>query len=152
MMSLKAFAITVAISVTAWAADPFVGTWRSNPDKSKLMAGQKAESSTMVCEAADGGYRFRSSNPNIPAAVFRLDDKRYPVSSTARVGTVLGADEWSSRRLSANAIEPTYFRAKKAVGSIRRDLSSDGHTLRSTHDGIRPSGEKVAYVNAFDRQ
>ena len=76
----------------------------------------------------------------------------YAVSATARFATVLGADEWSSRRISVNAIEATYFRAKKAVGTIRRDVSSDGRTFTSTHDGIRPSGEKVAYVNAFDKQ
>ena len=65
---------------------------------------------------------------------------------------MLGADEWSAQRLSANAIEATYFRAKKAAGTIRRAVSPDGRTFTSTHDGIRPSGEKVAYVNAFDKQ
>jgi hypothetical protein len=148
----KILAITVAVGVTAWAADPFVGTWKLDPEKSKLMAGQRGESSTMVCEVAEGRYRFSSSNPNIPVALFRLDGKTYPVSATARFATVLGADEWSSRRLSANAIEAIYFRAKKAVGTIGREVSSDGRTFTSTHDGIRPSGEKVAYVNAFDKQ
>ena len=148
----KILAITVAVALTAWAADPFVGIWKLNPERSKLMAGQRAESSTMVCEAAEGGYRFSSSNPSIPVALFRLDGKLYPVSATARFATVLGADEWRSRRISVNAIEATYFRAKKAVGTIRREVSSDGRTFTSTHDGIRPSGERVAYVNAFDKQ
>ena len=149
---LKSLAITVVVGVTAWAADPFVGTWKLNPEESKLMAGQRVEPSTMVCEVAEGGYRFRSSNPSIPPAVYRLDGKIYAALGTARFAKGLGADEWSSRRLSANAIEATYFRAKKSVGTIRREVSSDGRTFTSTHDGIRPSGEKVAYVNVFDKQ
>ena len=149
---VKTIAMTIAVGVTVWAADPFVGTWKLNPERSKLMAGQRAEPSTMVCEVAEGGYRFTSSNPSILPAVFRLDGKTYAVPENARFAQGLGADEWSSRRLSVNAIEATYFRARKPVGTIRREISSDGRTFTSTHDGIRPSGEKVAYTNAFDRQ
>src|SRR6476469_2998461 len=147
----KIVAITVAVGVTASAVDPFVGIWKLNPEKSKLMEGQRAESSTMVCEVAEGGYRFSSSNPSIPVALFLLDGKLYPVSATARFATVLGADEWSAQRLSANAIEATYLRAEKAAGTIRRAVSPDGRTFTSIHDGIRPSVEKVAYVNGFDK-
>ena len=146
---LRTLAITVAVGVTAWAADPFVGTWKSNPEKSKLMAGQRLELGSIVCEAPEGGYRFSSSDPT--PVVYRLDGKIHP-SGTARFAIGLGADEWSSRRLSANAIEATYFRAKKPVGTIRREVSSDGRTLTSTHDGVRPSGEKVAFVHVFDKQ
>jgi hypothetical protein len=153
MMSLlKTIAMTIAVGVTVWAADPFVGTWKLNPERSKLMAGQKAEASTMVCEVAEGGYRFTSSNPSIPPAVYRLDGKTYAAPENARFAQGLGANEWSSRRVSANAIEAIYFRARKPVGTIRREISSDGRTLTSAHDGIRPSGEKVAYTNVFDKQ
>ena len=144
--------MTIAVGVTVWAADPFLGTWKLNPERSRLMPGQRAERSTMVCEVAEGGYRFTSSNPSIPPAVFRLDGKTYAAPENARFAQSLGADEWSSRRLSANAIEATYFRARRLVGTIRREVSSDGRTFTSTHDGIRPSGEKVAYTNVFDRQ
>jgi hypothetical protein len=146
---LRTLAITVVVGLTAWAADPFVGTWKSNPEKSKLMAGQRLELGSIVCEAAEGGYRFSSSDPT--PVVYRLDGKMYP-SGTARFAIGLGADEWSSRRLSANAIEATYFRAKKPVGTIHREVLSDGRTLTSTHDGVRPSGEKVAFVHVFDKQ
>jgi hypothetical protein len=152
MTSLLKTAITIAVVVTMWAADPFVGRWKLNPERSKLMAGQRAEASTMVCEVAEGGYRFTSSNPSIPPAVYRLDGKTYPASENARFAQGLGANEWSSRRLSANVIEATYFRAGKPVGTIRREISSDGRTFTSTHDGIRPSGEKVAYTNVFEKQ
>lgn len=149
---LKTIAMTIAVGVTVWAADPFVGTWKLNPERSKLMAGQRAEASTMICEVAEGGYRFTSSNPSIPTAVYRLDGKTYPAPKNARFAQGLGANEWSSRRLSANAIEATYFRTREPVGTIRREVSSDGRTFTSTHDGIRPSGEKVAYTNVFDKQ
>jgi hypothetical protein len=148
----KTIGMTMAVGVTVWAADPFLGTWKLNPERSRLMAGQKAELSTMVCEVAEGGYRFTSSNPGIPPAVYRLDGKTYPAPENARFAQSLGADEWSSRRISANAIEATYFRARRPVGTIRREVSSDGRTFTSTHDGVRPSGEKVAYSNVFDRQ
>jgi hypothetical protein len=147
---LKTLAITVAVGMIAWAADPFVGTWKSNPEKSKLMAGQRLELGSIVCEAAEGGYRFSSSDAT--PIVYRLDGKIYPTSGTARFAKGLGADEWSSRRLSANAIEANYFRAKKPVGTIRREVTSDGRTFTSTHDGVRPSGEKVAFVHVFDKQ
>ena len=149
---LKILAITLVVGVTAWAADPFLGTWKLSPEKSKLMAGQRAEPSTMVCGLAEADYRFTSSNPSIPPAVYRLDGKTYEVPDNARFAKALGADEWSSGDFSANAIEATYFRAKKSVGTIGREVSSDGRTFSSTHEGNCPSGEKVAYVNAFEKK
>jgi hypothetical protein len=45
----------------AWAADPFVGTWKLNPSKTKTTGWASAisESSTVKIEAQENGVKFR---------------------------------------------------------------------------------------------
>jgi hypothetical protein len=50
--------ITVAVSVSAWAADPFVGTWKVNVEKSRTTSGKPAQPGTQTFEATSDGYRF----------------------------------------------------------------------------------------------
>lgn len=59
MRSLRLL-LPLFILATAWAADPFVGSWKLNVAKSDFGNGPTAESGSTTYEAAPNGYMYKS--------------------------------------------------------------------------------------------
>jgi len=52
--------VGLSVSLIAGESDPFTGTWRLNPRKSKYPPGTCPKAMTIVMESAGNGVRYRS--------------------------------------------------------------------------------------------
>jgi hypothetical protein len=130
----------------AWAADPFVGTWKMNSAKSKftnmtLKSYVITQDDSKVVQDmvdADGKAIHRTW-------VAEYDGKEYPV-------TAPDADAISLKKPNANTIEYVVKNNKKKVWSGRALLSKDGKTYTDTGGGKDAKGQAYTYSIFMEKQ
>ena len=154
MLSAKIMFATCAISVAAWAADPFVGTWKLNPEKTKSTRPNPGvnRTPTLTVKATSDGYEMGSA-VGVAGNPWHLDgqDRKVEPRATSFGGGV-GADHASTRRIDSNTIQSTLTRESKVVGTIRYEVSPDSRTMTGTFDGTVPDGEKFHTVAVYKKQ
>ena len=69
------------ISASLWGADPFVGTWKLNIEKSNFGSGPKAMSGSTTYEANGDGYMYTSETVFGENQVARLRVRSHVPSS-----------------------------------------------------------------------
>ena len=154
MLSAKILFATCAISVAAWAADPFVGAWKLNPEKTKSTRQNPGVNgaTTLFVKATSDGYEL-SSAVNVPGNPWHLDGQDRKIEPRgSSFGGAVGADHASTRRINSATIEATGKRESKVVGTIRYEVSPDGRTMTGTFDGTTPDGEKFHTVAVYEKQ
>jgi hypothetical protein len=154
MLSVKILFAACAISVAAWAADPFVGTWKLNPEKTKSTRQNPGVNRTpmLIVKATSDGYEM-SSAVNVAGNQWHLDGQDRKIEpSASSFGGAVGADHTSSRRINSNTIQTTSKREGKVVGTIRYEVSPDTRTMTGTFDGTAPDGEKFHTVAVYEKQ
>jgi hypothetical protein len=131
---LRPFLLALLFTGSLWAAtDPFAGTWKLNPAKSKLTDQMKVD--------ADGPntYTFHLSATN-PETIVADGTDRPGIFGTTLAVTVLGPNQWRVVRK----------RDGRTLISAIWDLSSDGNTLTDHFTGYRADGStsNLLYVYA----
>jgi hypothetical protein len=124
LRSLRLLLVVFLFTGTLWAAtDPFAGTWKLNPAKSKLTDQMKVE------EAGPNKYTFIFSGDNAETIV--ADGRDQPgIFGTTFAVTVLSDHQWKLVRKTGGRL---------AISAIW-DLSSDGNTLTDNYTGFRADG------------
>lgn len=142
---------TLCLSPAAWAAHPFTGNWKMNPERSdKGNDGQPRRVTTLTIKAFADGYEIQSSAFPTPF-VLHLDGKLYK-DDTKGVAAEVGADHSCAARLDARRIETTYHRNGKKAGTLRTELSADGRSLTNFYEGTSAQGAKVKHSVVFEKQ
>ena len=133
--------IAVLIMVSAavlQAADPWIGTWRILPSKTRL-----DPPSWFRIEADGDGFRYATSGGLSYRASF--DGKEYPVSGSSTFDTM----KWL--RIDARTVEGTRMKAGKAVGIETHVSSPDGQTRTATLKGTSETGDTFQSVSVYKR-
>jgi WD40 repeat protein len=118
----------------AAAENPFVGTWKLNPAKSKLTG------DTMKFEkTASGAIRTSASGFSY---TFNVDGKEY----TGPFGRVI---VW--KQIDDHTWETTYKFKGNLLRTETSKLSPDGKTLTVVDKGTRPNGEKFEETTVYAR-
>jgi len=138
------------LCAAAFAADPFVGTWKVNIEKSKTSSGRPPQTTTQKFEATSDGYQITSSLLPNPITL-RLDGKDY-TANIQGVAASVGADKSSARRIDSQTIESTFKRNGKIVATINRKASADGRFMTTTSNGVSKNGEKFESVVVYEKQ
>jgi hypothetical protein len=134
-----------------WAADnPFLGTWKFNPERSK----PGDTSATLKIEAyGNNGLKFTrdiieaSGNPAHWDWSANFDDgKDYPYTGNPNY------DAFSLRRIDANTIETVNKKDGKVRTTAWYSLSKDGKVLGVTTAGVNAQGKPVVFYSVYDRQ
>jgi hypothetical protein len=124
LRSVRQLLVVSLFTGTLWAAtDPFAGTWKLNPAKSKLTDQMKVE------EAGPNKYTFIFSGDNAETIVADGTDQPGIFGTTFAV-TVLSAHQWKVVRKTGGHL---------TISAIW-DLSSDGNTLTDNYTGYRADG------------
>jgi len=150
MLSAAAFA---AISVAhAQTADPFVGTWRLNVEKSKYTPGPAPKSVTTIIEAAGQGLKVSVTNESVTGKTqysytSNLDGKDSPVT-----GNNPNADVIAVRRIDPRTLESVSKKGGKVTITQRNALAADGKSRTVTTTGTDAQGQKVNNVGVFEKQ
>lgn len=113
----------LATGVARAATDPFTGTWKLNPAKSKLSDQMRLEA------AGPNTYTFYLSATNPETIVADGTDQKGIFGTTLAV-TVLGPHQWKVVRKKDG----------KMLISAIWDLSKDGNTLTDNFTGYRADG------------
>lgn len=142
--------IGLAVVWLAFAADPFVGTWKLNVAKSKSSSGRTIEPATQTFEATSDGYRITSSRLTTPITL-HLDGKDYPANQDG-VAASVRAEKTSARRMDDRTIETTFKRGGKAVATLLREVAADGRVLMTILDGVDPNGQIFFEVSLWEKQ
>lgn len=129
-----AIALT-CISGAAWAGNPFVGSWKFDPARSRLVA-------ETVRYADLGGGRMRYSNDAALQYEFAFDGRDYKTVDDRTVSwNPLGAGRWETKTKIAGRTTETAIRA----------LSPDGNALTVKADGVLPDGTPYKHDKRYTR-
>jgi hypothetical protein len=128
------------LPVAASAADPFLGEWKMNPEKSQFNGRPLPQSSIARFEPDVEGMRYTVETVDADGKGVRntyrakFDGKDYPALSAGR--TV------SRKRIDQNTFEATYKKDGKLTNRDRWAISPDGKTIVVTTTGVDASTKK----------
>ncbi len=135
MRSLRCLLFVFLFATTLWAAtDPFAGTWKLNPAKSKLSDQMKVEA------AGPNKYTFIFSGDNSETIVADGADQPGIFGTTFAV-TVLSPNQWKVVRKAGGRV---------TISAIW-DLSADGKTLTDNFTGYRADGSTSNLLYKYSR-
>lgn len=155
-MSIAQFrnaAITACIVTGALlAADsPFVGSWKMNPEKSKVGESGIGQTAVQV-EAIPNGLKSTISGVNAKGDPTNFS---YEATFDGKPGAVTGypnVDTVSLHQVNPHSIKATGTKGDKLVYTDHRTVSKDGKTMTIERDAVTPEGKKYHATLVFDRQ
>ena len=151
---MKATAVFAAalLAAAAWGADPLIGTWKLNLDKSKFDPGPPPKSST-VTYTADGEFLVsKSEGVNAKgeqvgsSSRFKRDGQDYAITGSRTSDTV------AAKRIDDYTTDFTFKKGGKAVSTGRLAISQDGKTATYRSKGTNLEGKKFDNRTVYDRQ
>ena len=141
------------------AADPFVGTWRLNIDRSKFTPGAprfilatiqidltstglKSTAATADGQGISSDFTFNCQLDGTPC---KVTPATVPMRSESAVDTI------TLKRVDPNIIVATGTKSGKPVYSDRRVVSADGKTMTVVRDGTTPTGKQYRSTFLLER-
>jgi hypothetical protein len=136
-------AVLVAISLSAFAADPFLGTWKLI--KTTQLDHQIGATITFE-EAGEARKEIRQDGRNPWSASMTPAEAECRQSSSPNWFTNIFI--YSRNQNSSAGL------AKKGgdVATLKRKVSSGGRILTETMDGVTPTGQKFHSVDIYEKQ
>jgi hypothetical protein len=138
MKSKRILAWALAFGSTctvALAQNPFVGTWKLNPEKSHL-TGEIVQ----FTPAPDGALQLTADGSTYS---FEINGKNYRMASgDLAAWSVIDASTWKTQYLKSTG---------KELYSDTWKLSADGKTLTVVSSGVQPAGNKFTDTATYTR-
>lgn len=151
-MMLRTLCALLVVSGLALAADPFLGTWKMNLEKSKFSPGPAPKSGTTTFTEEGGWIVGNSAFANADGTTgtrmnkYKRDGKAYPFESPYGKGTI-------SVKVNGE---------RKATATVKLDggntftqttvISGDGKTRTMTTVGKNAQGQTMKNTVVYDRQ
>jgi hypothetical protein len=137
----------VAFSTNLWAADPFLGTWKLNPTKSKFEPGPAPRSLTVNWANDSDGIKVRSEGVRADGRPMQESYGAIYDGKERKKPGPWNFDSVINRQLSENEREDIFKKDGVIVGTSRLVLSADGKILITTW-----SYRELRDVRVFDKQ
>lgn len=132
--------------------DPFVGTWKLNPQKSRYPRGACPKRMVIVMEPAGEGVRYHSettyADGNSSRSEYTADYSGKEAIVVGPAGLLLPV---SLKRLDADTVVASYMRGMQVVATSRRVVSRDGRVMTITTTSPDKSGKKVITIGVYER-
>ena len=133
------------------AGDPFIGTWKMNPAKTKHAKGTAPQE--QICTIVEAG-----SDQNMKVAGIAADGTKtlihYIISPNGGTGRMVESplyDGVFGKRIGPNDWEMNYTKRGQAVYMARSRVSPDGMTLTVDSKGITALGQPVDARFVYDK-
>ena len=141
----------LAVAMALVAADPFVGTWKVNPAKSKFKTGAAPKEQTVTISESGGDLDIAVKGT---AADGTSISTHYTIPASGGTGKVIESpyEAVSGKRMSANERETSYSKSGKVVYTTHAKLAKDGKTLTVQSKGTNPAGQMVDGTLTYDKQ
>jgi len=154
-MKARRTAITLALCLVGaalcLAADGFIGTWKLNEAKSKLVPGT-AKNSTVVYSAMGDQIMVTidgtdaAGKPAHTEWMGKYDGKDYPVTGDST------SDARAVTKIDDHTLNFSVKKGGKVLFTGRIVLSADGKTRTVTTEGTDDAGNKVNATAVYDKQ
>jgi hypothetical protein len=141
-----------SVALAATAADPAVGSWKLNVEKSKFSASGALKSETRTYVQTDDGLKLTFTGVAADGSTvsgestYKYDGKDYPISGSNDY------DALAVTRVNSHTATSVQKKAGKKVGTTTRTVSKDGMTMTLTHKGKNAKGEVDNSTLVFDKQ
>jgi hypothetical protein len=160
LLLLAVLALSAAVSGPLKAqammqANPFVGTWKLNIEKSKFTGIPAPTSLTREVSTQDGGTKFAYKGTSGDGKaidysfVTNYDGKDSAITGSGAPG---GADALAIKRISANKAEAILKKGGKEIGKSWSEVSKDGKTTTIKGSGKTADGKDYSTVGVYDKQ
>jgi hypothetical protein len=149
------FAIVLASTMAAFAADNTLGTWKFNAAKSKQAAGVSPITElTLMREARDGGVKVTAKGQRADGSkIDTVGSTKYDGKPVAVTGNGLAWDTVTGQRVSDNAFtEERTKQGTKYHTTVQYVVSADGKTMTATAKGMNADGKPISTRTVFDKQ
>jgi hypothetical protein len=131
------------------AADPLVGTWKLNPEKSK----GPYKSGTSVYEAAGDGIKGTVDLTAADGATYHYTfTAKYDGTDTPVTGKTPFGDSLAVTRVDPNTVKITVKQAGKEVATQTIAVAADGKTRTTTTKGKNAKGEPIDLMSFYEKQ
>ena len=136
-------------------ANPYVGTWKLNIEKSKFtgIPAPKSLTREVVADGAGAKYTYKGTAADGKAIDYSFstnyDGKDGAITGSGAPG---GADALSIKRISANKTEAIVKRDGKEIGKSAAEVSKDGKITTIRGSGKTPDGKDYSSVLVFEKQ
>jgi hypothetical protein len=133
-----------------FAADPNMGTWKLNDEKSKIAPGQR-KNNTVVYEAAGDSVKVTIDGTDSDGKPFhnewtgKYDGKDYPVTGDP------SQDARSLKKIDSRTLVVTVKKDAKVITSGRIVVSPDGKSRTVTTTQTGPDGKKISSTAVYDK-
>lgn len=143
--------IVAGIGVLIAQSNPFVGTWKLNPAKSKVTSGASPKEETLTVQMVG---KQRQVTVNGIAADGSSISIKYETPDKGGAGKILGGplDAVSGKRIDDNTYETSLMKGGKEMLHHRLVVSNDGKTMRVAGEGTDAQGKPVSGVEVFEKQ
>ena len=154
ILAVIVFCLTAAGLAQA-QGNPFVGTWKMDPQKSKASPSPGPKEETRVVEtqgdSVKGSYEGTAADGSRIAYGYtaKYDGKDYPLTG---MGTPDGADTLALKRIDTNTYEVSAKRGGIVVMTARVVVSQNGKVTTITTKGTDVSGKPDSSVRVFYKQ
>jgi hypothetical protein len=141
-----------ATASAATSADPVIGTWTLNLEKSKYHADRAPKSMTRIYSAGSGGTDMKITGvaPDggaiAQSATLTYDGKDCAVTGSSDFDTL------SLKKLNGSTVKSQLKKAGKIVGSTTRTISGQGKVLTLSTSLKTDKGGTIHDVAVFDKQ
>jgi hypothetical protein len=135
---------------TMWAADPTIGTWTLNVQRSKFVPGPGFRSETRTYEEQKDGVKVTIRTVDGKGRKVTTVYLATPDGQQHAVNGVGGpADSVGLKQIDALTAESTLMHAGKEIAKTTRVVSRDRQTMTITYKGLDPDGNPVDYMMFF---
>ena len=148
---MRLLIILATLSVTSWAADNSIGTWKRNEEKSKFVGSHSTAGLTSVREAIPGGVKVTNT-------VFMKDGTESKHTYTAKYDGVLvpvsgGVPNqmMAIKQIDANTFAIT-MKTTNRLGTSQLRVAEDGKSYTNTVPGTDKDGKPFTNVWVFEKQ
>jgi hypothetical protein len=146
-------ALVLTLAAIAFAADPFVGTWKMNVAKSKAPnPGMLPKSEIIKNEGLDNGLKSTYDGVDAEDKTYHIvwsgnyDGKDYPATGSPNWDTC------SEKKISPNILVIVDKKAGKEVASYRCTVSNDGKTVSCIGKAKDAKEQDQSLTCVYDRQ
>jgi hypothetical protein len=158
------FAIALGIAtIAAQAADPLLGTWKLNVEKSGDNLGINPPKSSIRTYSAGPNDTIQLTINTVPvkgeptsSSTTIIYGKEREASEATRNSPVMkafgGATHVQSKRVSDRRSETKYLRDGKTVATAVSEISADGKTMTSVTTGTTPDGRQGKVAAVYEKQ
>jgi hypothetical protein len=134
------------------AADPYVGTWKLDPAKSKYKTGTPPKDQTVTITESGADLHIVVKGT---AADGSPISSHFVVPAAGGSGKVVESNAYdgiSGKRISPNERETSYMKGGKAVYTVHSKISADGKTLNTSVKGLNAAGQTVEGTSVSTKQ